>query len=176
MHSLRPSFPPLPVFLPHAGDDAAKGERTHSRASARTPRVPVVDGNNYADRAPRDGGRAPEARRTSPSSPPPPLSPRGFPPLALLPDARNPRQVAFQGSRGVALSFNYWVGQALSNQVCFLCARACVWRMYKYAYDFCWPLDSAQRTINTTTDCYTYAYIYSSRHRWELPYCWLLAH
>eukprot|EP00903_Cladosiphon_okamuranus_P009129 g8722.t1 len=34
-----------------------------------------------------------------------------------LPHGANRRQLSFQGSRGVALSFNYWVGRALSNQV-----------------------------------------------------------
>ena len=34
-----------------------------------------------------------------------------------LPHGSNRRQVSFQGSRGVTLSFNYWVGRALSNQV-----------------------------------------------------------
>lgn len=123
-----PPSPSLPPSLPCAGKGTATGDRSYGHASPCTPRPPVVDGNKYADRSvksPRDGGgRTSEARQAS-SPPPPPSSPRGLlPPLASLPDARNPRQVAFQGSRGVTLSFNYWVGQALSNQVWFFsCAR-----------------------------------------------------
>lgn len=43
--------------------------------------------------------------------------PQAPPPAPPLPHGANRRQVSYQGSRGVTLSFNYWVGRALSNQV-----------------------------------------------------------
>lgn len=81
--------PPPPPFSP--APPHANGSKTGARPSPGGPNMLAC-------------GRFPPSMGERMPPPPPPNS-------------ANRRQVPFQGSRGVRLSFNYWVGSATSNQV-----------------------------------------------------------
>ncbi|CAM9237230.1 unnamed protein product [Scytosiphon promiscuus] len=93
-----PQHPVSPRYVPGGGERPSFSSPPPSPFS---PPAPPPHANGHG----RGGGAAPW------NAPPPP------PQLPPLPHGANRRQVSFQGSRGVTLSFNYWVGRALSNQV-----------------------------------------------------------
>eukprot|EP00752_Nemacystus_decipiens_P005224 g4742.t2 len=95
--------PKTPRYIPGGGG----GDRSFSSPPPFPPFSPPTTPHANG-RGPASGGQfgTPAASLETPQLQSPPL-----------PHGANRRQVSFQGSRGVTLSFNYWVGRALSNQV-----------------------------------------------------------
>ncbi|CAN0257470.1 unnamed protein product [Ectocarpus sp. 12 AP-2014] len=102
-HHQQQHAPPTPRYIPGGGD----------RSSFVSP--PPPSPFSPPGTPPANGGGGGQFSSTPAQWETP--QPQAPPPAPPLPHGANRRQVSYQGSRGVTLSFNYWVGRALSNQV-----------------------------------------------------------